>query len=262
MLQIFRGKKIYLFYLLISLFLFSQQAGAGKWLAGKLRKLTVLPICVAKGIRSVADYFSSKKSVFLNAKKLQKEKDWLEKEVSRLRLENYLLKQKLKRLAFAQNLKNLSKLAVVAKTIGLSPEQSYFYIIIDRGKDAGLKENDVVLDGKGNLVGKVVQPITKKSSRVELITNPLSAVGAKVGRAVGVLKGRGSKLCFIDYVYLSALPEEGQVVYTSGYDGIFPEGIPIGKVRKVISSEELFGEIYVKPFFKLENLEYVVVLKR
>ncbi len=262
MLQFLRGKRIYLFYLLISLFLFSQQAGVGKWLGKRLRGLTVFPAYVTKGIRSVADYFSSKKAAFFYAKRLQQENEKLEKEISRLRLENYLLKQKLKRVLFSQTLTNLSKKVIIAKTIGLSPEQRYLYIIIDKGKDAGLNENDVVLDGEGNLVGKIVQPITKKSSRVELITNPLSAVGAKVGKAVGVLKGRGSKLCFIDYVYLSALPKEGEVVYTSGFDGIFPEGIPLGTVKKVVSSEELFGEIHVRPFFNLENLDYVVVLKK
>jgi rod shape-determining protein MreC len=53
------------------------------------------------------------------------------------------------------------------------------------------------------------------------------------------------------------------VVVTSGFDGIFPDGLPVGVVSKVKKEGiEFFQYIEVQPFQSSEKLEDVIVLKR
>ena len=85
------------------------------------------------------------------------------------------------------------------------------------------------------LIGRVVD-VRPGSSVIQVLTDPASTVGAHLvrTRTQGIVEGdaRGT----LRFKYLSregADVQVGDVVVTSGVGGLFPRGIPIGRVRAV-----------------------------
>lgn len=56
-------------------------------------------------------------------------------------------------------------------------------------------------------------------------------------------------------------PKEGDEVYTSGLDGIFFGGVPVGKVVKVIE-ESLYKSVLVEPYAKVTIPSYLYVVTK
>jgi rod shape-determining protein MreC len=67
---------------------------------------------------------------------------------------------------------------------------------------------------------------------------------------------------YIDLIYLTRGNElkPGQSVYTSGLGGIFPKGIPIGKIVDIRSAEGLYLEARVQLAANLNSLDVVWVI--
>jgi cell shape-determining protein MreC len=47
---------------------------------------------------------------------------------------------------------------------------------------------------------------------------------------------------------------------TSGYDGIYPSGIPVGRIISITEDTTLFKKIVVEPYFDFSELDRVAVL--
>ena len=114
------------------------------------------------------------------------------------------------------------------------------------------------------LAGKVVS-VSKHTSQVLLITDPLSGVGALVqdSRVPGVLEGitAGSDETRLIHVPKDTQLTKGQVIITSGIGGTFPKGIPIGRIVDVSDEPTgLFKTAMVVPFADLNRLEEVLVI--
>ncbi len=261
MLHFFRGRRSYLLFLLLSLALLSRKLGLSGFWEGVRRSFLNTAGSFQRLLSGTERRASSFLELLREKRELLEERERLEREIARLRAENFLLRKQLELFRLGESISAGGKV-LLARTSGLFPSQKYLFITIDRGRKDGLVPDLPVLDCRGNVVGRTVEPVAERTSRVMLITNPMSAVGAKVGGIVGVLKGRGGRLCFVDYIYAIHAPEKGAEVFTSGYDGIFPEGLPLGRVSRVSAGEDLFAEVLVKPFFDFKSIEYVVVLKR
>jgi rod shape-determining protein MreC len=99
------------------------------------------------------------------------------------------------------------------------------------------------------------------SSKVQLMSDVSSSIGAMLSRnnTAGILSGTGTELCVLKYLPLNADIKVGDAVVTSGQDGIFPEGFPIGKVAKIVK-EELYVSAEVTPYQSSAALKEIVVL--
>lgn len=128
----------------------------------------------------------------------------------------------------------LETTSIAAETIGRDAAFGYRSLIINRGSRDGVRADAPVLSPSGVLVGRVAD-VSLWTSSVQLITDPQSAVGAKVVRsgAPGVVHGAGSPA--LELAYVSSLDDvdEGDLVVTAGDDSIYPAGIEIGRVVKV-----------------------------
>jgi rod shape-determining protein MreC len=96
-----------------------------------------------------------------------------------------------------------------------------------------------------------------------LITDPNSAVDAIVqeNRARGIIKGGTSGYCVFDYVLRKHTLRVGDNVVTSGMDGVFPKGLPIGQVSEIFKQNAgIFQEVTLEPFVDFERLEEVVII--
>lgn len=150
---------------------------------------------------------------------------------------------------------------VAARVIGKDATNWFKTILIDRGSGAGLRRNLPVVAPEG-LVGRIVE-VTPSTARVQLITDPVSASGALVQRTrvTGIAVGNLDSGLTVRYLPLLADVAVGDSVVTSGMGGVFPKGIPVGRVTAVErKSGGLFQEAVLQPMVDLGRLEEVLVL--
>ena len=214
---------------------------------------------------SISGYFGS----IANLRSAQSENDALKQKVQELQVE---LKQKddlsdeNARLKALLGLKQQSKINVLpARIIGRDPSIWFDSSIIDKGSLDGVKLNmPVVTDG--GLVGRVtaVGPLT---SQVDMLTSDKSGVGGVIGEigvsnALGVVSGTSKRdVIEMRYVAGSFDVQPGQVVYTTGQDGIYPPGLKIGEIVEVISgSATTPHRIFIRPSAGLTSMQEVAVL--
>jgi rod shape-determining protein MreC len=165
------------------------------------------------------------------------------------------------RLREILNLREKLPLKLVAgEVIGGTAKAPISRIIsINRGAKDGVAEQMPVVTPSG-VVGMIIQA-SPVSSKVQLMSDVSSSIGAMLSRntTAGILSGTGTELCLLKYLPLNADIKVGDAVVTSGQDGIFPEGFPIGKVTKLVK-EELYVSAEVTPYQSSAALKEIVVL--
>jgi rod shape-determining protein MreC len=101
-----------------------------------------------------------------------------------------------------------------------------------------------------------------RSSKVQLLIDRNAAAGAIIERtrAQGVVVGVGDDRLRLEYVSEVADVVTGDVVVTSGIDGIYPKGFIIGSVESVERSGGAYKRITIKPAVDFTSLEEVLVV--
>ncbi len=214
---------------------------------------------------SVSNYFGS----ISNLRSAQSENDLLKKKVQELEVEskgNENLAAENARLRSLLDLKEKSKIDVLtARIIGRDPSIWFDSSIVNRGSLDGVKLNmPVVTDG--GIVGRVtaVSPLT---AQVDLITRDKSGLGAIVGEigvsnVLGVVVGTSKKdVVEMRYVPGSVDVQVGQIVYTSGQDGIYPAGLKVGEIVQVEpGSATTPHKILIRPSSGIDAMQEVGIL--
>jgi rod shape-determining protein MreC len=105
---------------------------------------------------------------------------------------------------------------------------------------------------------------TGSTSLVLLIDDQTSGVGSLLDktRLQGILRGTPSGEVVFEKVMSDETVPAGEMVLTSGGDGIFPKGLLVGRVTKVSPGSELFLNIRVRPAADLSRLEEVLVVTK
>ena len=103
--------------------------------------------------------------------------------------------------------------------------------VINSGSNKKIKNSMAVLDGK-NFIGRIVD-VNFFSSRVLLVTDLNSKIPVSIEPSghQAILSGRGTKEPTLEYLPKNHQVQSGNKVYTSGKEGIFAPGIPIGEVK-------------------------------
>mgnify|MGYP001455071356 FL=1 len=124
-------------------------------------------------------------------------------------------------------------------------------IIINRGSNSGILKGMPVLD-KEYLIGRVVET-NYLSSRVLLLTDLNSRIPVTFGESEvqAILKGNGKTRPVLEYLPEGYIVQEGMDVFTSGKDGIFKPGAPIGKTTQE-GEVKLFSEPSQLSFVKID----------
>jgi rod shape-determining protein MreC len=149
-----------------------------------------------------------------------------------------------------------------ADVVGSGISNFEWSIDIDKGSSDGIKRDMPVMSAQG-LVGKVVQ-VTPRGSKVLLIADPDSYVATRLvaSQETGLVQGQGRNDLTMSLIDQSTEVAKGEGVMTSGYSGgLFPAGIPIGKVSDVVT-DAATGEkqITVVPFVDFSKLDVVLVI--
>jgi rod shape-determining protein MreC len=151
---------------------------------------------------------------------------------------------------------------MAAQVIGSSGSELSRSVYIDKGYNDGIKRDMAVITADG-IVGKVLN-VYRSTSLVLLINDQTSGVGALLDktRLQGILRGTPSGEVVIEKVMSDETVPAGEMVLTSGGDGIFPKGLLVGRVTKVSLGSELFLNIRVRPAADLSKLEEVLVVTK
>jgi len=158
---------------------------------------------------------------------------------------------------------------LVAQVVSQEPKSYFRTLTIDRGAQDGIVPDQVVV-ADGGLVGRVIQ-VDSTRSKVLLITDLRSAVavldvktrarGTLVGRQKKLRLGRDHWLTQAEYILAKEEIRSGDLLLTSGLDGLFPHGIPVGVVRTIKKDGAgLFWKAEVQPYVETQTLETVLVL--
>ena len=153
----------------------------------------------------------------------------------------------------------------LARVVTRDPANWWHTVQVDMGSRDGLTNNLPVITADG-LVGRI-SSVGFYTSQVVLVGDPNCRVSALVQdptHDMGVLTRGGSldtSLVKMSYLASSANLKAGQDVVTSGMGGIFPAGIPIGKIVDAQTVEfGLASEARVKLNVNLGALEDVFIL--
>jgi len=153
---------------------------------------------------------------------------------------------------------------VTAKVVNNSVDHATNFVTINKGYEEGIKSGMAVLGPLG-VVGKV-KITSKHFSVVTSILNIDIMVSGLMKRTgyYGTIQWSGRSSDFIDFKYIPrhVKPVKGDTIVTSGYSGIFPEGILIGTIDEVTLREEApFYDLKVKLAQDFRKLSYVSVIK-
>ncbi len=143
--------------------------------------------------------------------------------------------------------------SILAKVL-LDKDSPYLKsIIINRGSKSGINKGMPVVDGN-YLVGKIVE-VNYLSSRVLLLNDLNSRIPVTFGEESiqAILSGIGEKKPMLEYLPELYEPYGNLTVFTSGKDGVFLPGIPVGKTEM----DEL--NVKVKLFSDPNQLSFVTV---
>lgn len=219
-------------------------------------------------------------SEILNYKKNANKLEDLEKENESLKQEIVELNNKISESQSIQNLKkalnfipedykaNMISASVVSKNDG----NWYTSFVIGAGSDAGVKKDSLVMNGSG-LVG-IVYEVSKNYSKAISILDTKSSVSFKLLKNSdykGVItqdtdisgkekyKENGYLQGYMFDSSYDVLP--GDTLVTSGL-GLYPEGILIGKVDKVIDDKnKSLKYVVIKPYADFKNIDDVIVIE-
>ncbi|NBD19356.1 rod shape-determining protein MreC [Aquabacterium fontiphilum] len=135
-------------------------------------------------------------------------------------------------------------------------------VVIDRGGSHGVRPGAPVIDEHG-VLGQVTR-VYPLSSEVTLVTDKDAAVPVinlrtqQRGVAFGQPKHRGMELRFMAG---NADVQAGDVLQTSGLDGVYPPGLPVAQVTQVDRrADSAFARIVLKPYAHAEQPRHVLLL--
>jgi len=179
---------------------------------------------------------------------LERENALLLAENARLRKledENKILREQL-------GAKIASKNLILASVIGSDPLFSSSKLILDKGRDDGVKINSLVIL-KDILIGQIVG-VGSSTATVQLLNDPEAGVK-------GILQGEfGTKISLVKVVQNEEI-KNGQIVFTLGESG-FPKGLVLGKIIKVDKNPaELFQKAGIEPLIPFSSLDLVFIVK-
>ncbi len=190
----------------------------------------------------------------------------LHESIDRLGLELQQARAQARRTASLERLLGLRQTVLpdtlAARVIAADPTAVFRTVTIDRGSADGVRADMAVLAPAG-VVGRVIDEPARHSAKVQLIIDRNAGVGAVLERTQTggvVVGGDGDPPLRMEYVSNLAEVDVGDLVATSGLDGIYPPGFVIGRVDRAERGSGLYREIRVRPLVDFTALDTVLVV--
>lgn len=134
-------------------------------------------------------------------------------------------------------------------------------VIVDKGQQSGIVAGQPAIDEAG-VVGQVTR-VFPFSAEITLITDKDQAVPVQIVRSGqrSVVFGLGNGQLELRYMPANADVQEGDILVTSGLDGIYLPGFPVARVINIErDSAYSFARIFCVPVAGVENFGEIMVL--
>ena len=205
-------------------------------------------------------------SSYLDLIGVREENVQLKDEIDRLRMEQASLAEDARQgerlqdlLAFREHYVNTT---VPAQVVGTAGTDRSRVLYLDKGSDDGIAPDMPVITPDG-IVGRV-REVYPHTAQVLEISDPTSASGVLLAdtRTRGILRGNSKGQPQIVNLMPDDRIKPGQIVLTSGGDQIFPRGLPVGVVDRIVPDpdNEPMVDVVLKPAANLGRLEEVLVV--
>ncbi len=229
--------------------------------SGLTRVLSPIGIVVSNSTSGIGSFLSN----LSNIGKLQKENKQCEDRVNALETQVAAMKEQVKEnealkkeLGFKQG-SNFQTLA--AEISFFDPTNIRETITINKGKADGVK-TEMVVTNEGFLVGKVSE-VHEKTSKIVLITDPLSSIPASFSNSSlsGLVQGQVGLGLVMTQIPIESEVKQGDAVVTSGIGGQYPKGLLIGKVESITKkNNSIFQTASLRSFINFAKLERVQII--
>ncbi|RZJ06943.1 MAG: rod shape-determining protein MreC, partial [Rubrivivax sp.] len=160
-------------------------------------------------------------------------------------------------------LPSLAVPAVAAEILFEAPDPFSRRVVIDRGATQGIAPGSPVINEAG-VLGQVTR-VYPLSAEVTLLTDKDSAIPLLNARtqmrnaAAGRADGSGMELRFLA---ANADVKVGDLMTTSGLDGVYPPGLPVAKVSVVERrGDSSFAQVQLAPIAQPDSARHVLVLQ-
>ncbi len=152
---------------------------------------------------------------------------------------------------------------ISATVIGRSPEGDTQVLLIDRGTEKGVQNEQPVMTGTGVLIGTVVDAQVGRSS-ILLLNNTQSNVGAEVrndAHSPGIVSGERGLALRLRSIPQNETLKPGELVVTSALNEKVPANLLIGDITEVhFVTGDLFQEASIRPPLDYQRVRYVTVI--
>lgn len=250
------------------------QSSAG-W-GGRVALMLALPLryVVERGYiltRAAQEAFQSRQSLMTGVAQLKKENQQLRDSVG----DKVTLEAEVRTLReVVKNPVSPGEERIIAHVSGKGAHFFGRTLLIDRGSDSGVVVGDVAVASSQQVVG-LVERVGRKYAWVKLLGHREFRAAVKVvqldvgswqlavASAEGLVRGEGFGNVALEMVPADALLKEGDLVLTSGSDGLFPPNLVIGKVLRVTSvPSDFFQRAGIAPAVDIGGLEVVTILSK
>jgi rod shape-determining protein MreC len=220
---------------------------------------------VQRGTMAIFDGVRGMWSGYVALQEVQQENTALKQELQTLQVR---LQQERAEAQRTDNLRQLLELreraqldTVAAEVIAGAANTDFRTVTIDKGTSEQLATDMAVISPAG-VVGRVILP-SRRASMVQLLIDRNAAAGALIERTrvQGVVVGIGDGLLRMQYVPGTADVKTGDLVVTSGIDGIYPKGFVIGTIDHADRGIGAYHEIVIRPAVDFTRLEEVLIVR-
>ena len=203
---------------------------------------------------------------YIDLRRVRQQNQDLQKTVDRLRLEQAELLDDARQGERLQAILDFQHryiyTTVAAQAIGTSGSDRSRIFYLDKGSSDGLKPDMAVITADG-IVGKV-RNVFPHTAQVLVINDQTSGAGVilETTRIRGILTGNALGQLEIVGILADDRIKPGEKILTAGGDLIFPRGLPVGEVEKVVRDpdRDSFIDVIVKPAAHLDRLDELLVI--
>ncbi|ODT68841.1 MAG: rod shape-determining protein MreC [Nitrosomonadales bacterium SCN 54-20] len=152
--------------------------------------------------------------------------------------------------------------ATVAEILRVPHDPFNRKVLLDKGSMAGIESGQVVVDDMG-VVGQVTRNYPL-ASEVTLLTDRDHSVPVQVVRngLRSIISGTGREgVLELRYMAINTDIQEGDVLVTSGIDGIYPPGLPVAAVSQIERNPNyIFARIICTPASGVNQNRQLLIL--
>jgi rod shape-determining protein MreC len=139
-------------------------------------------------------------------------------------------------------------------------------VVIDRGQSDGVQPGSAVMDGFG-VLGQVTR-VHWGTAEVRLLTDPrqaMAVINTRTGQrslAFGMPTDWGAEAQVeLRFEPITTQAMVGDVLTTSGIDGVYPAGLPVAQIVQVtVSGADGFAEVQARPLARTQHALHVLVI--